>query len=95
MTNNPNIADLSDNNRPTKLAEKYSELYDNEWTNAYELYENNGLPEVKIIQTLHGILVVTNFFSETLIYCLITWQRFRLEFTVDNSNVFSKDSICH
>ncbi|KAL4229695.1 hypothetical protein ACF0H5_010083 [Mactra antiquata] len=34
--NNPNIADLSDENRPTKVAEKYSELYDNEWTEAYE-----------------------------------------------------------
>lgn len=34
--NNPNIADLSDPNRPTKLAEKYSELYDNEWTEAFE-----------------------------------------------------------
>ncbi|XP_060606042.1 uncharacterized protein LOC132758385 [Ruditapes philippinarum] len=32
---NPNIADLSDVNRPTKLAEQYSELYDNEWTDAF------------------------------------------------------------
>ena len=29
---NPNIADLSDKNRPTNLAENFSELYDNEWT---------------------------------------------------------------
>ncbi|XP_052793229.1 uncharacterized protein LOC128227067 [Mya arenaria] len=34
--NNPNIVDLSDNNRPTKLAEQYSELYDNAWTECYE-----------------------------------------------------------
>ncbi|XP_052263645.1 uncharacterized protein LOC127866855 isoform X2 [Dreissena polymorpha] len=34
--NNPNIADLSDQNRPTKLAEKFSELYDNQWTDAFE-----------------------------------------------------------
>ncbi|WAQ99592.1 hypothetical protein MAR_023965, partial [Mya arenaria] len=33
---NPNIADLSDQNRPTKLAERYSELYDNQWTECYE-----------------------------------------------------------
>ncbi|XP_052793239.1 uncharacterized protein LOC128227079 [Mya arenaria] len=33
---NPNIADLSDKNRPTKLAERYSELYDNQWTECYE-----------------------------------------------------------
>ncbi|XP_053392004.1 uncharacterized protein LOC128554717 [Mercenaria mercenaria] len=34
---NANIADLSDENRPTKLAEQYSELYDNEWTDAFEV----------------------------------------------------------
>ena len=33
---NPNIADLSDEKRPTKLAEEFSELYDNEWTDAFE-----------------------------------------------------------
>ncbi|XP_061164927.1 myosin-11-like [Saccostrea echinata] len=33
---NPNIADLSDKNRPINLAEKFSELYDNEWTDALE-----------------------------------------------------------
>ena len=38
--NNPNIADLSDENRPTKLVEKLSELYDNEWTNAYGVLED-------------------------------------------------------
>ncbi|XP_053399685.1 DNA ligase 1-like isoform X2 [Mercenaria mercenaria] len=37
--NNPNIADLSDLNRPTKLAEKYAELYDNDWTDAYSYLE--------------------------------------------------------
>ncbi|XP_060588985.1 uncharacterized protein LOC132744325 [Ruditapes philippinarum] len=34
--NNPDIADLSDENRATKLAEKLSELYDNEWTDLFE-----------------------------------------------------------
>ncbi|XP_052795703.1 synaptonemal complex protein 1-like isoform X4 [Mya arenaria] len=33
---NPNIADLGDPNRPTKLAEIFSELYDNQWTDAFE-----------------------------------------------------------
>ncbi|OWF41297.1 uncharacterized protein LOC110462653 [Mizuhopecten yessoensis] len=33
---NPAITDLSDANRPTKLSERYSELYDNEWTDALE-----------------------------------------------------------
>jgi len=33
---NPTISDLSDPNRTTKLAERYGELYDNEWTDAVE-----------------------------------------------------------
>ncbi|KAL3878476.1 hypothetical protein ACJMK2_030821, partial [Sinanodonta woodiana] len=37
--NNPNIADLSDPNRPTKLSEQFSELYDNEWTDAFDELE--------------------------------------------------------
>ncbi|XP_021356602.1 uncharacterized protein LOC110452420 [Mizuhopecten yessoensis] len=34
--NNPAITDLSDPNRPQKLAVKYGELYDNEWTDAID-----------------------------------------------------------
>jgi hypothetical protein len=33
---NPNIAYLGDPNRPTKIAEVYSEIYDNEWTDALD-----------------------------------------------------------
>ena len=33
--NNPNIANLSDPNRPSIIADKFSELYNNEWTEAY------------------------------------------------------------
>lgn len=33
---NPDIADLSDPNRPTKLAEKWNSLYTEEWLDAYE-----------------------------------------------------------
>ena len=40
--NNPGIADLSDEYRPNKLAEKFSELYDNEWTEFYEDLERTG-----------------------------------------------------
>lgn len=43
--NNPNIADLSDTNRPTKLAEQYSQIYDNEWTEAFEYLD--GLKDYK------------------------------------------------
>nr|XP_034299989.1 uncharacterized protein LOC117681061 isoform X2 [Crassostrea gigas] len=35
-TNNPDIADLSNDNRPTKLAEKLGQLYDDAWTDSLE-----------------------------------------------------------
>lgn len=57
--NNPDIADLSDANRPTKLGEMYQELYDNEWTEAFEqcLVEFNQ-DESKGIRTLLDLLQV-------------------------------------
>lgn len=33
---NPMITDIGDINRPTKLAEQFSVLYDNEWTDAFD-----------------------------------------------------------
>uniref|UniRef100_A0A8W8KUD0 Mitochondria-eating protein n=1 Tax=Magallana gigas TaxID=29159 RepID=A0A8W8KUD0_MAGGI len=35
-SNNPDIADLNDDNRPTKLAEKFGQLYDDAWTDSME-----------------------------------------------------------
>lgn len=54
--NNPNIADLSDQNRPTKLAERFTELYDNQWTDAFEILDNGN--EKETIGTLFKILKV-------------------------------------
>ncbi|XP_069131355.1 uncharacterized protein [Argopecten irradians] len=45
--NNPDITDLSDMNRPQKIAEKYSELYDNEWTDAYEYLTSSSRQDHK------------------------------------------------
>ncbi|KAL3878226.1 hypothetical protein ACJMK2_030593 [Sinanodonta woodiana] len=54
---NPNITDLSDQNRPSKLGERYSELYDNEWTNAFEvLTDNFGKNDKEAIDVLRTIL---------------------------------------
>jgi len=55
--NNPNIADLSDKNRPTKLAERYTELYDNQWTDAYELIDAGD--EMGTIPVLLDVLYVS------------------------------------
>lgn len=37
--NDPNIKDLNDPNRPTRLAEKWCKIYDDEWTDALESLE--------------------------------------------------------
>lgn len=31
---NPNFANLSDKNRPTKIGEKFGQMYDDEWSEA-------------------------------------------------------------
>jgi len=58
--NNPNIADLSDMNRPQKLAEQFSELYDNEWTDAYTMMENKLDNRQIIVVLLDIVMVGTN-----------------------------------
>ncbi|XP_060078873.1 uncharacterized protein LOC132558343 [Ylistrum balloti] len=54
--NNPEITDLSDMNRPQKIAEKYSELYDNEWTDVYEYLTTNGKDHKKAVAILLHVL---------------------------------------
>lgn len=54
--NNPNVADLSDPNRPTKLAEQYSELYDNEWTDVFQTLKSYQHAEDAIVGKLLYIL---------------------------------------
>ena len=59
VQDNPNVADLSDLNRPTKLAEKFSELYDNDWTDAFEvLVDQYRFSEEQGIKRLLDILMV-------------------------------------
>ncbi|XP_045211920.2 uncharacterized protein LOC123563272 isoform X2 [Mercenaria mercenaria] len=56
---NPNVADLNDQNRPTKIGEQFSELYDNQWTDAYgviETYFDQQKNESEIIGMLLDIL---------------------------------------
>ncbi|XP_060608166.1 uncharacterized protein LOC132760244 [Ruditapes philippinarum] len=52
MDGNPDIADLSDPFRPTKLAEEFREIYDDDWTHAYEELDTNSKPESDNIDTL-------------------------------------------
>ncbi|KAH3838971.1 hypothetical protein DPMN_112389 [Dreissena polymorpha] len=53
-SNNPDIDDLSDPNRPTKLAERFSELHDNEWTNAFEILRK--IPGSNVEETVKRLL---------------------------------------
>ncbi|WAR22526.1 hypothetical protein MAR_016500 [Mya arenaria] len=50
---NPDIAYLSDPNRPTQLGKEFSDLYENEWSDAFE--ELKGKDEEKI-RVLHAIM---------------------------------------
>ena len=64
--NNPNIADLGDINRPTKLTEKFAELYDKIWTEAFEFITKDvGLDEEKAIKELLQTLQVTHKLPES------------------------------
>ncbi|KAL3879275.1 hypothetical protein ACJMK2_031577 [Sinanodonta woodiana] len=65
---NPSIADLKDQNRRTKLAEKYSELYDNQWTVAFETIakEDPDMSYDTIALYLYAVLVDGYRFCEDL-----------------------------
>ncbi|XP_052245551.1 uncharacterized protein LOC127854527 [Dreissena polymorpha] len=58
MKDNPYITDLSDKNRPTKLEEVHTELYYNEWTDAYEALTKSGYKDTEAIATLFKTLKV-------------------------------------
>lgn len=54
---NADVTELSDPNRPMKLAEELNAVYDNEWTDAYEaLTEEKGKKDDEAIDILYGML---------------------------------------
>ena len=61
-TNNPNITDLSDEYRPTNLGRHFAELYDNEWSDAYEEVQRDFQNEMRSIELLHNIVKVIQLF---------------------------------
>ncbi|XP_052078898.1 hyaluronan mediated motility receptor-like isoform X6 [Mytilus californianus] len=57
--NNPAITDLNDPNRPMKLGDQFSELYENEWTDAFSDIvdcKNLNLTEIETIAVLLDML---------------------------------------
>lgn len=65
-TGNPNLVDISDANRPSKLAERYNELYDNDWADAFALLTENGIDEKLCIDKLREVLMVCTFIDKLL-----------------------------
>lgn len=61
MHNNPNIADLSDKNRPTKIGERFEQLFDNEWSDAHEILKST-ISEREIYIILIEIVKVSYLF---------------------------------
>lgn len=74
--NNPHIADLSDDNRPTKLAEKFGQLYDDAWTDSLEeLTEvETNLEDTVAISFLLRIVMVSflSMACQTLQYSILS-----------------------
>ena len=57
LDGNPAIADLNDSNRPTKLAEYFMQLYDNQYTDAFEeIVDEVG--EEKALERLLSLVMV-------------------------------------
>ncbi|KAK3578299.1 hypothetical protein CHS0354_004206 [Potamilus streckersoni] len=56
--NNPNITDLNDVNRPLKLAEQFNILYDDLWTDSFQLLQQRKMNEGDIIHLLLKIVQV-------------------------------------
>ncbi|CAG2190198.1 unnamed protein product [Mytilus edulis] len=63
MAGNTSIADLGDKYRPTRIAELYSELYDNEWTEAVDDLGVKWSEDI-IVRHLFIILQVTQFLKQ-------------------------------
>lgn len=63
---NPNVADLSDQNRPTKIGEKFGSLYDDEWSEAFDAITTPEKSEDDAIKYLINIIQESyNFCTKT------------------------------
>ncbi|KAL3879556.1 hypothetical protein ACJMK2_031850 [Sinanodonta woodiana] len=67
--NNHKVTDLSDEDRPEKVAEQFSELYDTEWTDAYE-----NLTKIQCKQADWSVKQLLDVLKETYIMCVSSTQ---------------------
>ncbi|KAH3737809.1 hypothetical protein DPMN_044404 [Dreissena polymorpha] len=68
LDNNPNIADLSDQFRQTKLGEQFCDLYDNEWTDALDALQSR-------FEERHAISILLDI---VMVYVYLTFLSFNL-----------------
>lgn len=70
--NNPAITDLNDPNRPMKLGDQFSELYENDWTDAFiELTEIKSEDGTKTFNEEAAISVLLNLLKVIFSYAII------------------------
>lgn len=56
---NPNFANLSDKNRPTKIGEKFGQMYDDEWSEAFdEIKRTSKKEDAEVYEILLNIVLV-------------------------------------
>ncbi|XP_063413129.1 uncharacterized protein LOC134695696 [Mytilus trossulus] len=85
---NPDIADLSDPNRPTKLAEKWNSLYTEEWLDAYEELKKQKNQTQIVEKQLLDILVLCYHQCQAIADDQVT----RLRFTLEEIENYMKDT---
>ncbi|KAH3737819.1 hypothetical protein DPMN_044414 [Dreissena polymorpha] len=85
--NNPNIADLSDTFRPTKIAELLTELYDNEWTDAFSVLDQQYTEK-------QGITFLLDIIMEAYVFCekelTESWSHVQNHYLIENDTVTAK-----
>lgn len=78
--------DLSDPNRPMKIAEKLSEIFDYEWPKSIEALADFGLEEKECVNILLHFLTVSSFI-------LSNPRKLKFEFFFINASIFSNYSL--
>ncbi|XP_060083045.1 uncharacterized protein LOC132562320 [Ylistrum balloti] len=87
---NPNIADLSDKNRPTKLGELFAALYDNEWSDAMEeINKGNGDEDEEDEETMKCIQRLLDVVKFSYSFC-----RKEADLQLQKIAMGMKDAVC-
>ncbi|CAC5407312.1 unnamed protein product [Mytilus coruscus] len=92
---NPNITNLGDPNRPMKIGETYSELYDNEWTDTMDLCIQKfgkSYGEDTIIQHLFKTIVCCHKYCEEKSAVMLKAGKESLQTAVTTLMIVSSDA---